>query len=386
MTAAAMAVVNTAAVRHNLQRIRAAAPGSRVMAVIKANAYGHGLVPMARLLADCDALGVARVSEGLHLRQSGITQPIVVLEGCSSVVEARIAAQHELDIVVHDPAHFAILERIAGANILRVWLKLDTGMGRLGFPPAEYRECRQRLTRIPAVCAEHRVMTHLACADDPDSPVTLEQLRRFGDAIGHHDGDVSVANSAAVLIWPQTLESSLTLDYRGDNWVRPGIALFGASAVRGKSARDLGLQSAMTFESVLIAVKTVKQGATVGYGGDWRASRDTVVGVVAAGYGDGYPRHLQTGTPVLVNGRRVALIGRVSMDMISVDLTDVPVARVGDRVVLWGEHLPVEEIAARAGTIPYELMCGLSERVAHRFNDRDQRFDAESRVQSRFSS
>ena len=343
------------------------------MAVIKANAYGHGLVPMANLLADCDALGVARVAEGVRLRLQGIRQRIVVLEGCSSADEAHAAVAHELDIVIHDPIHFAILEGIAGANLLHAWLKLDTGMGRLGFRPDEYRNCRQRLERIPAVHSDYGVMTHLACADDPDSPVTLEQLRRFGDAIAQHDGHVSVANSAGLLIWPQTLEPSLSFAYAGNNWVRPGLALFGASPVRGKSARDLGLHPAMTFESILIAVKTINRGSTVGYGGDWRATRDTVVGVVAAGYGDGYPRHLQTGTPVLVNGRRVALIGRVSMDMISVDLTDVPVARVGDRVVLWGEHLPVEEIAARAGTIAYELMCGLSERVETRLTDAETR-------------
>jgi alanine racemase len=165
------------------------------------------------------------------------------------------------------------------------------------------------------------------------------------------------------LLWPQTLESSLALNYRGENWVRPGIAIFGGSPTRGKSARELDLQPAMSFESRLIAVKTVKRGATVGYGSDWRAPRDTVVGVIAAGYGDGYPRHLETGTPVLVNGRRVSLIGRVSMDMINVDLTDVPVVNAGDRVVLWGKHLPIEEISARAETIPWELMCGLSQRV-----------------------
>jgi len=215
------------------------------------------------------------------------------------------------------------------------------------------------------------VMTHLACSDDADSPVTMEQLRQFGVAIGHYEGDVSVANSAGILQWPQTMEPSLDLDYTGANWVRPGLALFGASPVRGKSAKDLGLTPAMSFESRLIAVKTVKRDAYVGYGGAWRAPRDTVVGVAAVGYGDGYPRHLESGTPVLVNGRRVALIGRVSMDMINLDLTDVPVAKVGDPVVLWGNHLPIEEIATRADTIPYELMCGLSERVAHRYVESD---------------
>jgi len=187
--------------------------------------------------------------------------------------------------------------------------------------------------------------------------------------LGDFAGDVSIANSAGILLWPQTLEPSPVFEYQRENWIRPGIALFGASPVQGKNARELGLIPAMRFESHLIAVKTVKRGTAVGYGGNWRAKRDTVVGVVAAGYGDGYPRHLQSGTPLLVNGHRAALIGTVSMDMLNVDLTDVPVAKVGDRVILWGGHLPIEEIAARAETIPYELMCRLSQRVEHQWVD-----------------
>jgi alanine racemase len=366
VTETAVAVIQPAAIRNNLQRLRSAATGCRIMAVIKANAYGHGLISVARLLKDVDALAVARVSEGISLREAGIAQRIVVLEGCSHIEEANEALQHKLDIVVHDPTHFPMLEAIEAKDVLNVWLKLDTGMGRLGFPTTALQECRVRLNSIACVRPNIPLMTHLACADDPDNPATLEQVRRFGDAIGSFDGDVSIANSAGVLLWPQTMEASPAFDYKGDNWVRPGLALFGVSPILGKAAREMGLESAMSFESRLIAVKTVKRGTTVGYGGEWRAHRDTVVGVVAVGYGDGYPRHLQSGTPVLVNGRRVSLIGRVSMDMINLDLTDVPVANVGDKVTLWGGHLPIEEISARADTIPYELMCGLSPRVEHR--------------------
>jgi alanine racemase len=366
VTETAVAVIQPAAIRNNLQRLRSAALGCRIMAVIKANAYGHGLISVARILKDVDALAVARVSEGVRLREAGIAQRIVVLEGCSHIAEANEAVQHNLDIVVHDPVHFPMLEALRADDVLDVWLKLDTGMGRLGFPTTALQECRGRLAAISCVRPNVRLMTHLACADDPDNPATLEQVRRFGDAIGSFDGDVSVANSAGVLLWPQTMEPSPAFDYKGDNWVRPGLALFGVSPVLGKGAREMDLQPAMSFESRLIAVKTVKRGTNVGYGGEWRAHRDTVVGVVAVGYGDGYPRHLQSGTPVLVNDRRVALIGRVSMDMINVDLTDVPIVNVGDRVVLWGGHLPIEEIAARADTIPYELMCRLSQRVEHR--------------------
>jgi alanine racemase len=371
VTETAVAVIQPGAIRHNLRRLREAAPGCRVMAVIKANAYGHGIVEMAQMFADVDALGVARVAEGVLLRERGIDQRIVALDGCSTVEEAREAVEKNLDIVVHDPVHFEILKSLAGENIVSVWLKVDTGMGRLGFDPSVAGKCLELLKANPAVRPNVVLMTHLACADDPDNPVTLEQVRQFGDALKDFTGDISIANSAGILLWPQTLEPSLMLEYKGENWVRPGLALYGASPALGKSARELDLVPAMSFESQLIAVKTIKRGTSVGYGSDWRARRDTVVGVVAAGYGDGYPRHLQSGTPVLVNGHRVSLIGRVSMDMINLDLTDVPVANVGDRVVLWGKHLPIEEISARAGTIPYDLMCGLSQRVRHRIADPD---------------
>jgi len=367
VSATAVADIDGAAVEQNLKRIKSAAPGCRVLAVVKANAYGHGLEHMAKLLSGADALAVARVEEGVRLRNAGIRAPVVVLEGCADADSMQLAARQGLDLVVHDPAHFKLLEGIDGDHAVRVWLKLDTGMGRLGFLPARLGACLRRLRKLRAVRSDIVLMTHLACADDPDNPLTMEQLRRFGEAAGRYAGDVSIANSAGVLLWPQTLEASINMDYAGANWVRPGLALYGASPVRDKSARELRLKPAMMFRSQLIAVKTVKRGTTVGYGASWRAARETVIGVVAAGYGDGYPRQLPTGTPVLVNDRRVALIGRVSMDMINVDLTDVPVAAVGDPVILWGGHLPIEEIAARAGTIPYELMCGLSERVEYRY-------------------
>ncbi|HJP05620.1 MAG: alanine racemase [Gammaproteobacteria bacterium] len=367
MTETAVAIIRPQALANNLRRIRSATAGCRIMAVIKANAYGHGLERIARLLDDVDALAVAGVCEGIRLRDAGIRQRIVVLEGCSEADELNAAIAHQLEIVVHDQSHFELLDGAIEQDMLDVWIKIDTGMGRLGFDPADLSDVRKRIEGISCVRPIPRVMTHLASADDPDNPLTLEQVRRFGDAIGHFTGDVSIANSAGALLWPQTLEPSLSLDYKGENWVRPGLALFGASPVTGKSAREMGLEPVMSFESRLIAVKTIKRGTGVGYGSAWRARRDTVVGVAAVGYGDGYPRHLQSGTPVMVNDRRAALIGRVSMDLINIDLTDVPVAAVGDRVVLWGGHLPIEEIAARAGTIPYELMCRLSQRVGYRF-------------------
>ncbi len=337
------------------------------MAVIKANGYGHGLEPVAELLDDVDAFGVGRVDSGIQLRAAGFEQRIVVLQGCATSAELDAAVKHRLDVVVHDSAHFELLAKLIGTDLLDVWLKLDTGMGRLGFMPEQFSTCMNFLEGLDAVRSSVRIMTHLACADDLDDPLTTEQVRRFGKAIGSFAGDVSIANSAAVLSWPQTLEPSVALDYRGDNWIRPGLALFGASPLLGKSARDLGLRPAMSLESQLISVKKIAKGSSVGYGSAWRATRDTAVGTVAIGYGDGYPRQLPEGTPVLVNDHRAALIGRISMDMLSIDLSDIPVARVGDRVVLWGEQLPIEEIASRAGTIAYELMCGLTDRVSRRY-------------------
>ncbi|MGI9290202.1 MAG: alanine racemase, partial [Gammaproteobacteria bacterium] len=283
MTETVVAVIRPEAILHNLQRLREAASGCRFMAVIKANAYGHGFLSVAQLIEnEVDALAVARVSEGVRLRDAGIRQRIVVLEGCSQVAEIEEAIAHKLEVVVHDPAHFEMLESVHCESMLDVWVKLDTGMGRLGFPHKSCEDVLKRLQKINCVKPATRLMTHLACADDPDNPMTMEQMRRFGDVLLGFSGDVSIANSAGVLLWPPTLESSPALDYRGENWVRPGLALFGASPVLGKSAREMGLKPAMSFESRLIAVKTIRRGSSVGYGGKWRARRDTVVGIVAA--------------------------------------------------------------------------------------------------------
>ena len=266
MTDTPVAVIQSAAIRHNLQRLRSAAPGCRVMAVIKANGYGHGLISAARILDDVDAFAVARVAEGVRLRAAGIGRRIVVLQGCSDLLEAREAIENQLEIVVHDAVHFEILSALSGQGIVTVWLKLDTGMGRLGFEPAEAFSCLKRLRAISVVRPDIRLMTHLACADDPDNPTTPEQLRQFDEVLQGFTGDISIANSAGILMWPQTLEPSKLLHYKAQNWVRPGLALFGASPVIGRSAREMGLLPAMSFESRLIAVKTIKRGSSVGYG------------------------------------------------------------------------------------------------------------------------
>lgn len=357
MTPATVAVVRAAALRSNLQKVREAAPGCRVMAVVKANAYGHGLVPVARVLAGADAFAVARLEEARQLREGGITTRIVLLGGFVHAEEVLAAAALGLDLVVHSAFQVDILERLAGPLHVDLWLKADTGMGRLGVEPGQVQELRGRLERWLAGRGVLRLMTHLATADDPDNELTRVQLRCFG-RLSRGWAGVSVANSAAILCCPAARQL-----HGGDNWVRPGLMLYGVSPLAGRSAGSLGLAPAMSFESRLIAVKRVARGCRVGYGGDWQAVRDSVIGVAAAGYADGYPWHTARDTPVLVGNARVPVIGRVSMDMISIDLTDVPDAVPGTRVVLWGDDPVVDEVARRAGTISYELLSGMSPRV-----------------------
>ena len=346
------AEVSAAALRGNLARIRRVAPASRVMAVVKANAYGHGLVSTALCLADADSFAVARLDEALALRGAGVRKPIVLLEGVFDGEQLAEAAQHNLEIVVHEQEQISLLQRFAGSHRFAVWIKIDTGMNRLGF----------RVSRLPAALAalqalgerihEIRLLTHFASADERDSALTAQQLARFAELAKGKPFERSLSNSAAVFACP---------DAHAD-WVRPGLALYGVSPFAEQTGADLGLVPAMRLASTVIAVRDVSRDETVGYGGVWRAARDSRVAIVAAGYGDGLPRSLPNGTPVLVRGRRAALVGRVSMDMIAVDVTDIGAA-VGDAAVLWGPELPVEEIAAHAGTISYELLCAVSQRV-----------------------
>lgn len=365
MTAAAVAVIRPAALRSNLARVRELAPGCPVLAVIKANAYGHGLVQVARILEDAEAFAVARIEEAVQLREAGIRKRLVILGGCLTAQEVHIASDLELDVVVHSGQHVTLLEGTAVKAPMACWLKVDTGMGRLGIDPAAFPEMVSRL-RAAAAVRSLTVMTHLGCADDHADPETTEQLQVFSALLDSWEGDVSVANSAAILQWPDTLRSGGVLRYAGNNWVRPGIMLFGASPLRGRRASELGLRPAMSFETRLISVKPVPKGQRVGYGGYWVAPRNSVLGVAAAGYADGYPWHVGAGTTVRVRDCLAPVVGRVSMDMLTIDLTDVPGAGAGDGVVLWGDGPTVEEVAGAARTIPWTLMTGINRRVAVR--------------------
>ncbi len=358
MSFGARALIRLGALKHNLSVIRAASPDAKIMAVIKANAYGHGMVTVAENVGDVDAFAVARLPEAIELHEAGVRKPIVLLAGVLTDEELAAAIEHEFEIVVHCPEQVELLERCTSGRVL-VWLKFDTGMNRLGFSPDAAEDLIQRLQNIPAV-AELRLMSHLASADEQGNDETKEQLRRFESVVRGFSGAISVANSAAALAWP-----ALT----GDYWIRTGIALFGVSPFDGQSGTDLGLEPVMQFEARLIARKPLQKGAQVGYKGAYTASSDSVLGIISAGYGDGYTRHFRSGTPVLVNGRKVPVIGNVSMDMIAVDLGENSNDTVGDVVTLWGPGLPVEEIAPWAGAIPYELVCGVMNREASEVTD-----------------
>jgi alanine racemase len=353
MTRVAVAVINLDAVRHNLSKVRTCAPNAKVMAVIKADGYGHGLLRMAEALQDADAFAVARVDEGIRLREAGFNNRIAVLEGFTDAEELDATLHYQLDAVVHSLAQLETLESKTESGNVTVWLKLDTGMNRLGFKAKEFRSVYQRLSQCPLLKKPINLITHFANADDVNDNKTPKQISLFNETVAGLLGGRSMANSAGILGWEQSIS----------NWVRPGIMLYGISPFPDSTGQQLGLRPVMELHSRLIAVKQIEAGDTVGYGGSWICKKPTTMGIVAIGYGDGYPRHAKVGTPVLVNGLRVPLIGRVSMDMISVDLETQNQAKPGDPVTLWGEDLPVEEIAQWADTIPYTLVCAVTRRV-----------------------
>ncbi len=290
MNPAAVAVIRAAAIRNNLQAVRRAAPGCRVLAVIKANAYGHGLLSVARILADVDGFAVARLEEAVQLREAGIATRIVVLGGFVTADEARFASQQRLDMVVHSLAQVALLESLSNPVPMDLWVKADTGMGRLGIEPDSLGEVHRRLCHWLAGRGALRLMTHLAAAEEPANPATPSQLDEFADLVQGWRGDISIANSAGILQWPRSWSAALTPP-AAENWIRPGLMLYGVSPLPGCPAAALGLRPAMSFETRLIAVKRVACGRRVGYGGDWQAHRDSLIGVAAAGYADGYPWH-----------------------------------------------------------------------------------------------
>ena len=367
MSFGARALIRLGAIRHNFQTIKECTPGARVMAVIKANAYGHGLLPVARCLDTADCFAVARLSEASDLRAAGIDMPIALLGGVFSEADLGKAMDLDLQLGVHTASQIEWLERFGQAHAT-IWLKIDTGMNRLGFRPHEAANLIERLNDCAAV-SDLRVMTHFANADNVQDDTTASQIAQFGNIVEAFDGDISIANSPAIFAWQKDLEVFAAQRGNGRLWVRPGLALYGISPFADRCGADLGLTPAMRFESRLIAVKALRKGETVGYGGTWQSTRDTVLGIVAGGYGDGYSRFIPAGSPVIVNDRRVTIAGSVSMDLTTVDLGPAAIDQVGDSVLLWGDELPVEEVAKHAGTIPYQLVCGISNRESCVFED-----------------
>jgi alanine racemase len=353
MTRPVRARIDLQALGDNLSLARQLAPASRVMAVVKADAYGHGLVPAASALDRADAFAVVSLDEAARLREAGIDKPVTLLEGLYGADEVDDAVALNLGLVVHCEEQLQWLERADAVHRMPLWIKFDTGMHRLGFAPERASEIYVRLMERAVPAHNLGWMSHLACADEPRRPETARQTGRFLAAVESLPGTKSLANSAALMSRP---DSQL-------DWVRPGIMLYGGNPMTSTADCPHPLNAVMTLETTLIAVNRCFAGDAVGYGGAYVCPRDMHVGVAAVGYGDGYPRHAPQGTPVLVDGRRCPLIGRVSMDMITIDLATVPEARVGDPVVLWGRGLPIDEIARHAGTINYELMCGITARV-----------------------
>jgi len=349
----AEAVIDLDAWKYNYAFIKSKCPSAKAVAVVKGNAYGHGAIKLAQALSNADAFAVSRIQEAVELRDAGITQPILLLEGCFCPEELQCAAELELHTLIHNQTQLKELEQTTLSKPIQVWIKVDTGMHRLGVFPDQVDAYHQRITATPNAKDDIGFASHFNRADELDCGVTEKQMAIFKKATSKYPGPKSLSNSAGALFWPAA-------HY---DWMRPGIALYGMTPRGGSTGKAEGLRPVMTLRSKLISVRTHQQGQPVGYGQNWTADRDTCIGVVAMGYGDGYPRTAPSGTPVLVNGRRATIVGNVSMDMITVDLGPSAQDKIGDEVIFWGDDLAAEEVASYIGTIAYELVIKIAPRV-----------------------
>jgi len=357
MIRSAHAVIDLQALSHNLARAKQAAGNSQALAVVKADAYGHGLIKVAETLAgQAEGMAVACLPEAQVLRKAGYQGRIVLLHGVKNAQEQEAAAEFGLDLVLHEPYQLELLQEMNSLGPLDIWLKLDTGMHRLGFPPHQATVLYQKLTALPVV-RSLRFMTHFADADDRESRYTQTQMDSFDQATRGLEGEQSCANSAAILGHPQSHR----------DWIRPGIMLYGASPFVSGNAEAEGLKPVMHLSSPLIAIQALKKGDTIGYGRTWTCPEDMNVGVVAIGYGDGYPRHATNGTPVMINNVLTQLVGRVSMDLVTIDLRATGDVEIGMPVQLWGDRVAADEVASCSGTIAYELFCSVGERVGREY-------------------
>ncbi|MES2142713.1 MAG: alanine racemase [Pseudomonadota bacterium] len=345
--------LDLSALRHNVKRIREIAPQSKILAMVKANAYGHGLIPIAHALASSsvEGFGVSCSEEALVLREAGIKQKIVLMEGLFSKTELPLLINYQLDTVIHDHRQLHLLTQQELETPINVWIKINTGMNRLGFSSTDFPEIWQRCQScswINVIC----VMTHFSSADDSiEETTTLQQIEKFNQVTKDLQVEKSLANSAAILAYP---------DSHAD-WVRPGLILYGVSPFAiDSSVTERNFRPVMNLKSEIITINQLKQDDRVGYSGTWIAPDSIRVGVIAIGYGDGYPHRAKNGTPVLVNEQLVELVGQVSMDMLTVDLRTQPDAKQGDPVTLWGAGLPIEQVAMSTSTFRYELLCGIN--------------------------
>lgn len=354
MSRTATAILSTENLLHNLGVIKKRAPGSKIIAMVKANAYGHGLRSVAsRLQKHVDMLGVACIDEAFALRKIGITAPILLAEGVFEPSELLIASVERFNTVFHEETQIKWLEKASLPMPLKAWLKINTGMGRLGFNLDEAEHYYNLLTASSRVMQPVRIMSHVACADDAAHPLNGRQIEAFKTFMSTRKNMISFANSPTIFNYPD-------MQY---DFVRPGIALYGASPLKNKTAAELDLKPVMTLQSSIIAVHHMKAGDSLGYGARYTCPEDMPVGVIAFGYGDGYPITAQDGTPILVNNVRCKLAGRISMDMMTVDLRNCPQAQVGDTVELWGERLPVDELIPYTQHNVYSILTGVQNRV-----------------------
>lgn len=356
------AVIHLDHIRHNYELVNQLAPQSKNMAIIKANAYGHGMIEVANSLSHlAPAFGVAIFEEAVTLREAGINQPILILQGINQAQDYQIAAQHGLWVTLHNLDQLHTLLATPLKNKLKVWLKLDTGMHRLGFNQIDLEIAIKKVLNCPWVDDEFVVSSHYSCASQSDNRVTQQQFEQFNQMVKlipfNEKLQKSIANSPAIVGFP---ESNL-------DWNRPGIMLYGVAMFDVPHSSDKLTKPAMSFESEVIAIREIKAGESVGYGQKWVATANATIATVAVGYADGYPRHAESGTPVFINGKIARLVGCVSMDLITIDVSDHDQVAIGDRVELWGEQIPVSLVANHANTIGYDLVSGVSARVPREY-------------------
>ncbi len=354
MSRTAIAILSTENLIHNLQVIKQKVNPAKVVAMIKANAYGHGLRSVAlRLDKHADILGVASIDEALALRKIGVSTPILLAEGVFEPNELLLASTNNFHVVFHNEMQLEWLEKSLLPIPLHAWMKINTGMGRLGFSIEQAKLYYPRLLNSQQLKKPIKIMSHLACADEKDHPLNGEQIQVFKNFIKNINGEFSLSNSAGIFNFPDCY-----FDY-----VRPGLALYGVNPIEGGRAEALDLKPVMTLQTSLISVQTLPKGSSIGYKGRYCCPEDMQVGIIAFGYGDGYPLTAKDGTPILVNNIECALVGRVSMDMIAIDLRTCPNAKIGDPVILWGNGLPIERVAEYTSNIPWDMLTGIQNRV-----------------------